>query len=316
MAFKIWPNYVQLSTLKWIHWMAIFLHLLSGSLGLYLIRDGNPKVEFIAPLFEYVSGQGEAFFVKTPKTIFTVPIFTPLVVVEFITATFHLIYYLAIVFPGVDNFLRLYIVNSPSFNPLRWVEYGITATMMASFGLAAIGVTDFYFFLRNVFNGVMLQGVGLLIEKLQPDRNRPVTDSIYKSLFWFQGMLNNLPFVGILLYQTFASTTHDALTIFIENSIPLAIWYNTFSIVCSYSYEEKGPFADPKFTEKWYILLSVSTKLAIFWTEFSTFKKITEDNGASLPVGVDWNTIRYMALSLPAALVIFVALMDYRKFKV
>jgi len=124
-----------------------------------------------------------------------------------------------------------------------------------------------------------------------------------------------MPFVGILLYQTFASTTHGFINIFIENSLPLAFWYQTFSLICRWSYYEKYQFVDPKYTEKWYILLSVSTKIAIFWTSFSTFKRITEDNGVAAPIGIDWDMIRYMAFSLPASIVFLVAWQDAKQWK-
>jgi hypothetical protein len=309
------PSYVDVNALIRLHVAAIIIHLVSGGFGVYFIQTGNPHVDVIAPLFEFVTNPepGDPFFISKPKTLFSVPILTPIVVVEFVTAFFHVIYTLALIFPGVDTFIRAKIINTPSTNPLRWIEYGITATAMASFGNLAIGITDFYVFIRNVTCGITLQGLGYLIEVIGPFHNNtqfPVK-KLYRGLYYFQGLLNNLPFVGILLYQTFASTTHGAFNIFLENCFPLAFWYNTFGVICQMSFFEWRQFSDPKYAEKWYIMLSLSTKVAIFWTEFATFKRITEDNGMSTKLGVDWDMIRYMALSLPAGLVFLVGVKDY-----
>lgn len=312
-------EFVDVSTLVRIHVVAIVLHIASGGLGLYFIQDGNPNVDVSAPLFEYVMnpGPGESYFRPTPKVIFSVAILTPLVVVEFITAFFHIIYIAALIFPGVDSFLRRWILDSPSTNPLRWIEYGITATMLASFGNLAIGIIDFYVFVRNVFCGITLQGLGYMIELLGPYRlnSQMPAVKIYRGLYYFQGLLNNLPFVGILLYQTFASTTHGAFNIFLENTFPLAIWYNTFGVICQMSFYEWRQFVDPKFTEKWYIILSVSTKITIFWAEFATFKKITEDNGVVPSSGIDWDLVRYLSLSVPAGTVLCTAIYDAMAWK-
>jgi len=307
-------QYVDKKTLVRLHVLAIVMHVLSGGLGIVLIQDGNPVVDIIAPLFEYIMNPelGESYFRPMPKVIFSVAILTPLVVVEFITAFFHVFYSLMLIYPNVDAFVRHWLVDSPSTNPLRWIEYGITATILASFGNVAIGITDFYFFIRNVFCGILLQGLGYMIEILGPFRanSQFPTIKFYRLLYYFQGLLNNLPFVGILLYQTFASKTHGSFHIFLENTFPLAIWYNTFGVICQMSFYEWRQFVDPQYTEKWYIILSLSTKITIFWAEFATFKGITEDNGAIALSGIDWNLVRYLALSVPAGIVIVMAVFD------
>lgn len=40
---------------------------------------------------------------------------------------------------------------------LRRVEYANTATLMSAFGSIAIGIDDFYYFLKMIFSGVCLQ---------------------------------------------------------------------------------------------------------------------------------------------------------------
>ena len=315
--------YTSNNILIYLNCAAILVHLLSGIFGIYNIQDGNPKVDVTAPLFDFITDPlpGEPFLKTIPKVIFTVGILTPLVAVEFITAAFHMIYLASLYYPNVEKFIRGYIINSPSKNPLRWIEYGITATLMASFGNVAIGITDFYMFVRTISCGITLQGLGYLIEcvgeeyRKSDNEQKKIFLKLYRGLYYFQGLLNNLPFVGILLYQTFASSTHGAFKLFIENSFPLAFWYNTFGLVCQAEFNGWKPFASKEFSEKYYILLSVSTKMAIFWTEFATFKKIIEDNGFIESSGLNWDAVRYCALSIPFSVVAAFAFYDYRSWK-
>lgn len=83
-------EYVDKKTLVRLHGLAIVMHVLSGGLGIVLIQDGNPVVDIIAPLFEYIMNPelGESYFRPMPKVMFSVAILTPLVVVEFITDFF------------------------------------------------------------------------------------------------------------------------------------------------------------------------------------------------------------------------------------
>lgn len=305
-------HFVSKWELMQLHAVAVLLHTLSGTAGVYVAKTGNPKVDVVIPLFEFVtSASGEQFAAPRPQTVFRVALFTPLICVEFITAFFHLVYLFAQMDPNVDRAVREW-VDSPSANPLRWVEYAITATTLSTFGSIAIGINDFYYFLRGVFAGVTLQAMGYIIEILGglpagPEFQR---DRVYRLVYYVLGLLTNLPMVAILLLQTFGSETHSAFRVFVENALPLALWFNTFGIIAQMSFNKWRQFSDINFTERWYILLSLSTKITIFWVSVATFKGITEQNGFSKKVGVDWDVIRYCALSIPAGVVAAYALHD------
>jgi hypothetical protein len=230
-------------------------------------------------------------------------------IVEFITAGFHCIYLAALLYDDVDFAIRQW-VDTPSANPLRWVEYAITATTMSAFGSLAIGIADLYYFLKTVFSGVCLQVLGYSIEILDTVVDRELRDRLFFVLYYVLGQLTNLPTIAILLYQIFASKTHSAFWLFLQNTLPFALWFNTFGIIAQLNYKKWRQFRDPYFTERWYILLSLSTKLAVFWLSFGTFKKITEDGGYSSNSGVNWNAVRYSAMSVPAAWVVLYAMYD------
>jgi Heliorhodopsin len=294
-----------------LHALAFVLHVLSGTAGVLIASTGDPSVGVVAPLFEFLGAAHDGqFATPRPKQIFAVHILVPSIIVEFITAFFHAVYLMALVFPELDDALRTWVIDSPSANPLRWVEYAITATTMSCFGSIAIGINDFYYFLKLVFSGVCVQLLGYGIETLDLMTDAQLKTRLFNLLFYGLGQLLNLPSIAILLYQIYASKTHGAFWLFLENTLPFALWFNTFGIICQCNFKKWRQFQDPYFTERWYIVLSLSTKIAVFWLSFGTFKKIAEDNGYSDKAGVNWNAVRYSAMSVPAAWVIAYALYD------
>jgi hypothetical protein len=323
-----------------LHSIAIALHLTSGSLGAYLVSTTKAvNVDIIVPYFAYVTGKLGVFIEPVPETIFTVSILWPPVAVEFITAFFHVIYIMLLALPSWDAFVRRYVANTSSLNPLRWTEYAITATLMSSFGAIAVGITDFYLFLKMLSSGIALQSVGYILEVLSATEERTALKNVYteykdvdpaigkklkrvahalrrreqrifRLLWWVVGFFLNITNVLILLWQTFASRLGDALWLYIANSVPFAVWFNTFGYISQRTFEKWRQFEDPYFAEKYYIILSLSTKVAVFWLSFGTFREIIESNGAVAASGVSWEAVRYLAMFLPAAWVVVYATVD------
>jgi hypothetical protein len=233
------------------------------------------------------------FLIPRPKTLFTTSVLRPLVAVEIITAAFHLLYLLQLHSPIMRRFVRRYIGGGGA-NPLRWFEYSITATLLTVFGGLNIGLNSFPYLLANLSSGVALQVVGFVIETLDVRSER---DRTLFYVLWYQGSLLNVTYVGVLLYQLFASKTHT--NIFYFNVLPFSILFNTFGFVARASFMKWRRFADDVYTEKAYIALSLSTKVAIFWLSFSTFRSLIEDRGFAPAVGVRWDVVRWMSAALP-----------------
>lgn len=347
-----------------LHIFAIVVHVTSAILGSILVsQDETLNVNVIAPLFKYVTGTSGVFLEPTPKTMFTVAILWPPIAVEWITASFHILYIAQLSSRSFDEFIKKYVASSSSLNPLRWTEYAITATMMSAFGSIAIGMHDFYFFLKMLSSGIALQSVGYVLENLSTLEERERLKDMYiklkdeyiklkgdydndaetilvlrnstfvlrdvardlkkregrlfNLLWWLVGFFLNISSVLTLLWQTFASDLGDALWLYVANSVPFALWFNTFGYIAQQSYRRWRQFADPYFVEKYYILLSLSTKVAVFWLSFGTFRQITESNGAISSSGVNWPAVRYCAMLLPALWLVTYAIFDaiqWRRF--
>lgn len=95
---------------------------------------------------------------------------------------------------------------------------------------------------------------------------------------------------------------------FYYNVIPFSIWFQTFGIVARLAFRRWRQFRDRYFAEKWYVILSLSTKVTVFWLNYSTYRGISEDNGwAPRTPGVNWNVVRWLASYLPLAGVLLAA---------
>ena len=340
-AGAVAASYVSEGELIVLHLAAIVAHGCSAIAGALVTLTGDPRVSIVTPLFEYTSA-GETYATPRPRVALSVHILMPLVAAEAIAAGFHCIYLLALMEPGVQARIRR-VVDTPSANPLRWVEYAITATLMSASGAAALGITDTYFFVRLVASSVCLQAVGYAVELLdfllpspelqqllerrayEPGVPDALADaatealkatqkrrhSLFVVLYYIIGqLLTNLPHLGVVLYQVAASQTHGAYSVFVENAVPFAVWYITFGCLSHLSYQKWRQCSDPQFVERWYILLSLSTKLTVFWLAFGTFRKLAEANGHASRVGVDWDAVRYAAIAAPAAGLLCYALYD------
>jgi hypothetical protein len=295
------------ASLTWLNAFAFAVHLTCGILGTILAQESNPHVKVVAPFVEFTSGNATQVFLPTPKVIFSAGTFTGLILFAYITAAAHVLYILILNFPSVDKFVRCYIIDSPSLNPLRWVEYAVTATIISVWAHLIIGNDSFYFFLLLIASGVALQGFGLVIEKLDYSNLR---DRNIATILWNMATITNIAPVVVLLLQLFASKTHN-INIIAYNIFPYTIWFQTFGIVSWLGFMKYHQFADKYFQEKWWLILSLSTKVTLFWLGFATYREIGVNQGWTAPTpGINWTTVRFTASYLPLSIVFAVAVND------
>jgi len=304
------PGLGWVRRLTFLNLLALAVHVVSASLGTVLIQHGNPMVSAIAPLFEYNTVAGAGFFEPRPQTIFRIGSLTSLVLFEWITAFFHVVYLLQIHSPFFRELL-FSITGGGGTNPVRWIEYAITAGIMAAFANLNIGITDFYLFLKVLTSNIALQMVGFVLEIMDS------SDNLHRrigNILWNQATMLNLVNVFILLFQIFKSDLHTSR--FYYNVIPYSVLFQTFGIVAWQNFDRAGFFASPDYAEAWYIGLSLGTKFAVFWLGFSTYRGIEEERGFAQKVAdVDWDAVRYTSSYLPAGLMLAVALYEYMRWQ-
>ena len=198
----------------------------------------------------------------------------------------------------------------PSANALRWFEYAVTATLMNLFGAVSLGIQDVYVLFKLAFEGVALQMCGWVLEKLDA---RVPKEAFVGSIIMIIGFILNLSTTALYIWTISASTLHTWS--FVLNVLPFAFYFSTFGYVSSQSFFRRGPFYDNVFTEKAYLLLSLTTKLAIFWISLTTYLSVLQDKGLmprSNLVGttLDLSAVRVVATVLPPSLLLFLLTLE------
>lgn len=299
--------------LTWLNAAACAAHLLDGALGTLLTRDSNPKVPCIIPFVDLntrPSFNNLQPYTPIPRTVFSVGSLTGLLLFSWITAAFHVLYIVQIHSPAFQELQRR-LLGGEGVNPLRWVEYSITAGIMAALSNLLIGITDFYVFLKVLCANVAIQMIGFALELLD------VRDPLQKRLgniLWNQATVLNLVNVGILLTQLFGSKTHTYT--FYYNIVPYSLLFQTFGIVAMLNFKRSGFLASAAYAEVWYILLSLGTKVSVFWLGFATWRGLQESRGfAPITKGVNWDAVRYTFAYGPLGLMILGAASEYMRWK-
>lgn len=298
----------QRITLTVFNVVALGLHVFCGAAGYVLARSANPKVPCIAPLFEYQTNAapGTPFFTPMPKVMFRVGVLLGLQLFAWITAFFHIVYIVQLWTPSFQRWLKD-TFGERTVNPIRWLEYSVTAGIMTAFGALDVGLTDFNLFVKFLVNNVVLQMAGLMLEML--NSKNPIELRIGRWI-WAQASLLNIANVALMLYQIFASKTHT--NVFYYNIVPYALLFNTFGIVAWLNFKQSGFFKSPVYTEMWYIGLSLGTKFSLFWVGYATFRGLQEERGfAPRTANVNWETARICAAVIPISVMAFVAIIEY-----
>ena len=303
------PTPAERKFLTQLNAAAFAVHVASAGLGTALLGHGNPKVPCIAPFVNFQTspgGSGE-LAIPAPKTIFKVGALTGLLLFAWLTAGFHVIYILQLHSARFRAYVERFLGGS-GVNPVRWVEYAITAGIMASLANLNIGATDFYLFLKVLCSNAAVQMIGYVLELLN---HRDPLHARVASILWNQATVLNLVNVAVLLTQIFGSKVHSS--VFYYNVVPYSILFQTFGIVAWLNFKRKGLFASAVFTEAWYIGLSLGTKLAVFWLGFATWRGLEESRGfAPKTPGVSWDAVRYVASYGPLSAMAALAALQYR----
>lgn len=296
--------------LLFLNGFAFFVHCVCIALAFVLLdTNWGPSVPCIINFFEFATEAsvfGGSLFIPTPKELFRVKVLLGLLLFEIVTAAFHIVYMLFLWYDSWWEWLHSR-VGGRSINPLRWVEYSVSTSLMVCMGNLDIGITDFYFFLKTIASIVAIMIVGHIIELL--DSRDPLQKRV-ANIVWTQATLLNLVSISILLTQVFGSKTHT--NVFLMNVVPLALLFQTFGVVSMCSFMRSGRFRSPAHTEAWYLVLSLTTKVAVFWIGFATFRGIIEDRGfAGKTAGVNWDAVRWFFSVGPLVFIALLAVAEW-----
>ena len=178
----------------------------------------------------------------------------------FITALFHATIALN---DGVrDEYTRRAIFQA--FNPLRWLEYAITASFMTWIILQLSGVTNILTLIFvGIIGNVALQAQGYMMEKMNPPRNK-------QRINWIPTIVGWLIFVGqwsIIVTYFFASDLENAPGFVYGAVFGLVFQFALFGIVQLCHYLGWPRFLRTGYaTEIAFVVLSFISKFFLDWT--------------------------------------------------
>ena len=174
---------------------------------------------------------------------------------SFITACFHLFLGFA---PEATSKYRSYVFIR-SFNPYRWLEYAITASLMTWVILQIAGVTDIAtLVVVGVVGNVVLQCQGYFMDVLNPP-NRPKINWLPTVAGWF---LFAGQWTMIWLYFGYLSNrTWLEYTVVVGMFVQFCL----FGMVQLLHYMRVQGFVSAYQVELWYMGLSYTSKFYLNW---------------------------------------------------
>ena len=151
-------------------------------------------------------------------------------------------------------------------NPLRWIEYSLTATLMTYIICQLVGISNIFLLLAvAVFGNVILQLQGHLMETLNSNQS--------KGINWWPTAIGWIIFLGqwvciwtYFLYAAFADPVGPPVFVYVI-VIGLFVSYAIFGLIQLMHYARFRNFLSSTFAvEVAYITLSFTSKLYLTWT--------------------------------------------------
>ena len=149
-------------------------------------------------------------------------------------------------------------------NTARWIEYSVSASLMIVLICMLTGITSVYALLGIVGANVSMILFGLLMERTNPDRDR-----VDWRPYVFGCIAGAVPWIAIAIAVAGAQREYSGVPGFVfAIFVSLFILFNTFAVNQLLQYRKVGAWANYRFGEVVYILLSLTAKSALAWQVF------------------------------------------------
>jgi hypothetical protein len=146
-------------------------------------------------------------------------------------------------------------------NPFRWWEYSISASLMVVLIAMLAGVSELTALVMMFGANAGMIFFGLVMERANVD-SRPVR----WSPFVYGCVVGIVPWIGIVIQFWLSSGEGDGVPGFVYVIfVTLFLLFNGFAINMWLAFRGKGKFANPLFSEKVYLVLSIAAKSALAW---------------------------------------------------
>ena len=239
------------SRLRWYNLAMGVLHTVQGIAVLALSNgfslpviatymDGPPGAAppSVTQLFDFDIGLGVAAFL-------------------FMSALAHFL----IITPGIYEW---YLRNlDRKRNYARWIEYSFSSSLMIVLIALLTGIADIAALLALAGVNASMILFGLLQEKYEDPG-----DQVQWSPFWFGVIAGAIPWVAIGIYLFSPGLDASPPGFVYGIFFSLFAFFNVFAIVMVLQYKKIGRWANYRFGESTYVLLSLLAKSALAWQVF------------------------------------------------
>ncbi len=160
-------------------------------------------------------------------------------------------------------YIRRYEKNIASgINPMRWVEYSLSSSLMISVLMMLGGLNDLPSIVFIFTLNFMMNMMGLVMELYNQGAKK------VKWLPFNLGVIAGIVpwIIGGLYFWVSTSNIADAIPAYAQAGFILTfIFFNSFAINMWLQYKKVGPWKDYAFGERMYIVLSLVAKTALAW---------------------------------------------------
>ena len=245
-------------SLKNLNYYAFLLHLVSGIVVAGILFGTTGEINFNTNLYGYkidtITGDGQdltfTYGDDGPKVVNTSEALkTIIVLIFFITALFHLFYWRS----------RKYITEVESGkNRFRWIEYGITASMMIYIYNILSGVKDIYTCFLIVILNIVMMSFGYFLEMSKTSESK-LTAIIMG--FFILSVIFGVSYYQFVANIEAAKDTFDIPGWVYAVVIAMIFWWVTFGVIAILYYKSylRGNLNFSRY-EKYYVFLSFFSK--------------------------------------------------------
>jgi hypothetical protein len=235
-----------------------FVHLVQGvallilALTVPVFRDFNVEIvgRFFRPL-------GESGYAPTVVSLFELPVGVLASGFILLSALFHFL----ISVPLKNRYLQNV---EKGYNPLRWIEYAFSSSIMIVLLSVMFGITTIEGLLAVFGINAVMNLLGLLMEKMNPP-TRNKTDWTAHYIGWIAGLI---PWVIIVIYMLNITDLSRLPWFVIPGLLFYFLVFNLFAFNQIFQYAKIGQWKDYAFGEKAYIWLSLFGKSILAWLVF------------------------------------------------
>ena len=227
------------------------LHLAQGILVLVLANA------FTLPVIATFMNGPPGAEPPTPEELFQVSIAWGVAIFLFMSAAAHF----TISAPGVYPWYQRNLDRGRNY--ARWIEYSFSSSLMIVLIAMLTGIADIAALLALAGVNASMILFGLLQEKYE---NPGEVNSWLP--FWFGCIAGSIPWVAIGIYLFSPGVEASPPGFVYGIFFSLFVFFNIFAVVMVLQYRKVGRWADYRFGESTYVLLSLIAKSALAWQVF------------------------------------------------